>query len=304
VTLEGRRRLVGLVLFEGWALGAAAGALATSRQTASKWVRRYVEEGEGGLLDRSSAPRRIPHRTPQDLVDQVLRLRHRRLVGWAIARQLALARSTVGAILRRHGLGRLSALDPPPRPVRYEWERPGELLHLDTKKLGRIAGVGHRIHGDRRTRQRGIGWEFAHVAIDDHSRLSYVEVLPDERIPRALAFLERALAFFASQGIARVERIMTDNGCAYVSRAFAAFCEQRSIRHLRTRPYTPRTNGKAERFIQTLQREWAYAAAYPSSRERTRALRSYLLFYNHRRPHSALGLLPPSSRVQGCEQRA
>jgi len=304
LSLQARLRLVRLVLVEHWAIGPAASAVGASRRTASKWIRRFREEGEAGLHDRSSAPRRIPHRTSEALVRRILDLRHRRLVAWAIARALSLPRSTVGAILRRHGLGRLRALEPAVVPRRYERERPGELLHVDIKKLGRIERVGHRIHGDHSLQVRGAGWEYAHVAIDDHSRLSYVEVLTDERGPSVVAFLNRALAFFKAQGISRVESVMTDNGPAYRGQLFAELCRRRSLRHLFTRPYTPRTNGKAERFIQTLLREWAYERPYSTSRQRTRALEPYLRFYNRRRPHSALGLRPPVSRLERREQRA
>ena len=304
LSLQARLRLVRLVLVERWAIGPAASAVGASRRTAGKWVRRYREEGEGGLHDRSSAPRSIPHRTAPPLVSKILELRHRRLIAVAIARALGLPRSTVGAILRRHGLGRLSALEAPALAVRYERERPGELVHLDTKKLARFDRPGHRVHGDRSRQPRGRGWEYAHVAIDDHSRLSYVEVLADERGGSATRFLERALLFFERQGIERVERVMTDNGSCYRSRDFAALCRDRSIRQLFTRPYTPRTNGKAERFIQTLLREWAYQRPYANSRLRARALSPYLRFYNRRRPHSALGLRPPVSRLKSWEQRA
>jgi len=221
------------------------------------------------------------------------------MTGDRIARQLGLPRSTVGAVLRRLGLGHLKALDPPPPIVRYERERPGELLHLDTKKLGRIGGVGHRITG-RRTgainRHHGIGWEVLHVCIDDASRLAYTELLPDEKKQSAIAFLDRALDWFARHGVA-VERIMTDNGSAYRSHNFRAACARAGLKHIRTRPYTPRTNGKAERFIQTSLREWAYARAYQSSAERGDAMQPWIADYNHTRPHSALGGQPPASKL-------
>ena len=284
-------------------MGLAAKAVGLSRKAAGKWVQRYRSQGEAGLADRSSAPRSIPHRTSKQVVSRVLALRHKRLVAWAIARQLDLPRSTVGAILRRHGLGRLSALQPKVPVIRYERERPGELIHLDTKKLGKIQGIGHRIHGDRRRKSRGVGWEFAHLAIDDHTRLSYVEVLPDEGGETTASFLERALGFFARHHI-KVERLLTDNGSGYRSHAVNAVCYQAGIRHLWTRPYTPRTNGKAERLVQTLLREWAYLRAYRSSKERRLALRSYVRHYNHRRPHGSLGFKPPIVRLRGWNQRA
>jgi transposase InsO family protein len=291
------------VLEEGQQLGLAAKAAGLSRKTARKWIERFQTEGELGLVDRSSAPRSIPHRTSKDVVSRVLALRHKKLVAWAIAQQLKLPRSTVGAILRRHGLGRLSVLEPKQPVIRYERKSPGELLHLDTKKLGRIQGIGHRIDGVRRHHTRGIGWEFAHLAIDDNTRLSYVEVLPDEGGETTGRFLERALRFFDRHRI-RVERILTDNGSGYRSNAVNAICYQAGIRHLWTKPYTPRTNGKAERLVQTLLREWAYRRAYRSSKERTQALKPFLRHYNHRRPHAALGLKPPIARLRGWNQRA
>ncbi len=298
-----RRLVVRRVLEEGWPIGLAAKAVGLSRKAARKWIERYRAEGDAGLLDRSSAPRSIPHRTSKEVVSRVLSLRHKRLVAWAIAQQLGLPRSTVGAILRRHGLGRLSALDPKQPVIRYERDNPGELIHLDTKKLARIQGIGHRIHGDRRRMSRGVGWEFAHLAIDDHTRLSYVEVLPDEGGSTTAFFLKRALGFFARHRI-RVERLLTDNGNGYRSKDFEAVCAEAGIRHHWTRPYTPRTNGKAERLVQTLLREWAYVRAYRSSIERTRSLRRYLRHYNHRRPHGALGFKPPIARLRGRHQPA
>ena len=298
-----RQLLARRVLEEGWPVGLAAKAVGLSRKAARKWIGRFQTEGEQGLVDRSSAPRSIPHRTSKQMVSRVLTLRHRKLVAWAIAQQLDLPRSTVGAILRRHGLGRLSALEPKVPVIRYERERPGELIHLDTKKLAKIQGVGHRIHGDHSQKARGVGWEFAHLAIDDHTRLSYVEVLPDEGGETTASFLERALAFFSRHHI-RVERMLTDNGSCYRSNAVNAVCYQAGIRHLWTRPYTPRTNGKAERLVQTLLREWAYLRAYRSSKERSLALRSYVRHYNHRRPHGSLGFKPPIARLRRWNQRA
>src|SRR5262245_9104078 len=213
-----RRLLVRRVEEEGVSIGLAAKAVGLSRKAASKWIARYRAEGEKGLLDRRSTPKHIPHRTKPEVVSKILALRHRRMVAWAIARELRLPRSTVGAILRRHGLGRLSALETPVPVVRYERSAPGELVHLDTKKLGRIRGIGHRIHGDRRRCSRGVGWEFAHLAIDDHTRLSYVEVLPDEGGETTASFLARALSFFARHKI-QVERMLTDNGAGYRSSA-------------------------------------------------------------------------------------
>jgi transposase InsO family protein len=294
MTPKGREALVRRAMAEG--VGPAAKAVGLSRRTVAKWCARWRREGQAGLLDRSSRPRRLARCTAKPVVDRVLALRHERLVAAAIAERVRLPRSTVGAILRRHGLGRLKALQPAVPVVRYERASPGELLHVDIKKLGRIGRVGHRIHGDRTTRVRGIGWEYAHVAVDDHSRLAYLDVLPDETAESCTAFLERALRFYGRHGIT-VQRVLSDNGPGYRSQLFNAVCGAEHIRHLYTRPYTPRTNGKAERLVQTLLREWAYARPYTSSRQRTAALRPWLKHYNHRRPHGGLGLRPPISRV-------
>jgi transposase InsO family protein len=298
-----RQLLVRRVLDEGWSVARAAQAVGLSRTCARRWVQRFEAEGEAGLLDRTARPRRMPGRTPAHLEERVIALRRTRLVAVAIARELRLARSTVGAILRRHGLGRLRALDPKPEVVRYERETPGELVHLDTKKLGRIRGIGHRIDGVRKHRTRGIGWEHAHLAIDDHTRLSYVEVLPDDTGATTADFLCRALRFFERRGV-RVQRVMTDNGSGYKSSLVEAVCVERGIRHIWTRPYTPRTNGKAERLVQTLLREWAYVRPYRSSSERTKRLRGYLDHYNHRRPHAGIGGVPPINRLRKWKQRA
>ena len=233
---------------------------------------------------------------PLDRLERVLALRRERRSASEIAGMIKVPRSTIARWLARNGLGRLRQLASPEPARRFQKETAGELLHLDVKKLGRIGRVGHRITGDRRTRVRGIGWEFVHVAIDDASRLAYVEVLEDERAPTTASFLQRALGFFASSGV-RVQALLTDNGSAYRSYLFAASCAQLGLHHLRTRPYRPRTNGKAERFIQTLQREWAYAFPFPSSRLRTALLTRYLHFYNCHRAHASLGGVPPISRL-------
>lgn len=250
------------------------------------------------LHDRSSAPGRTPHATPAVTIEAVEALRRQRMSGPVIARELSLPRSTVGAILRRLGLGRLAALEAKPPAIRYERQRPGELIHVDTKKLGRIQGVGHRITGQQSgmTKNRGIGWECLHVAIDDASRLAYTEVLADEKKDTTCAFTTRAMAWFARHGVT-VDRLMSDNGSAYKSHAFRELLAGLGVRHIRTRPYTPRTNGKAERFIQTSLREWAYAAPYRSSAERTDAIPSWIDAYNTRRPHSALNGIPPFQRL-------
>jgi transposase InsO family protein len=299
LTPQGRLLMVRRIDEEGWKVASAATAAGLSERRAYEWLKRYRAGGEIALHDRNSTPARYRHPTPSTRDAEIERLRRYRMSGDRIARQLGLPRSTVGAVLRRLGLGRLKALDPAVPVVRYERERPGELLHLDTKKLGRIEGVGHRITG-RRTgainRHHGIGWEALHVAIDDASRLAYIELLPDEKKESATAFLGHALDWFARQGV-RVERIMTDNGSAYRSHDFRHRLAQQGIIHIRTRPYTPRTNGKAERFIQTSLREWAYARAYLSSAERGQAMQPWIASYNHSRPHSALGGKPPATRL-------
>lgn len=296
MTVHGRALLVKRVDSEGWGVAEAASAAGVSERTAFKWLARSRSGGERMLHDRSSAPARCPHRLPAATVAEIERLRRTRMTGPQIARQLAMPRSTVGAVLRRLGLGRLSALDPKPPVVRYERAAPGELIHIDTKKLGRIDGIGHRITGDRRGQKKGIGWDLVHVCIDDASRLAYTEILPDEKKASACAFLTRALAFFQSHGVT-VERVMTDNGSAYRSHDFRDLCVANRLRHIRTRPYTPRTNGKAERFIQTSLREWAYARAYNSSAERTDAMIPWIDAYNTQRPHSALANQTPWLRL-------
>jgi transposase InsO family protein len=282
-------------LEQGWTLRCAAESAGVSVRTVSKWRRRYREEGELGLLDRSSAPVRVPHRTPEERVRAITLLRRERLTGWEIAERLGMPLSTVSTVLTRIGLGRLSRLEPPEPPNRYQRERPGELLHIDVKKLGRIGRPGHRVNGDRRTRSRGIGWEYVHVCVDDATRLAYVEVLENEKAVTAVGFLRRAIAHFAEQGV-RVERVMTDNGPCYRAIVHALACRSLGIRHLRTRPYRPRTNGKAERFIRTMLGGWAYGAIYQTSTQRQRALPAWLDFYNQRRPHGSLSRQTPAER--------
>jgi transposase InsO family protein len=277
-----------------------AADFAISPRTAYKWRARHRQGGEAALHDRSSRPQRIPRMTEATRAELVVRLRHCRLTGPEIARALKMPRSTVAAILKRAGLQRLKTLDAVPPVQRYQWAHPGQLIHLDIKKLGRIKGIGHRISGDRSQRARGVGWEFVHVAIDDCSRLAYVEVLADERGDTAAGFLLRALASFRQRGI-RVWRVLTDNGSAYRSHAFRATCQRFRIRPMRTKPYTPRTNGKAERLIKTLLHEWAYAIPYTSSRARTAALPRWLAYYNGRRPHGALNGQTPLARLQRGE---
>lgn len=299
-----RALLVQRVTVEGWTVTAAAEALGVSRRTAHKWLARYRFAGLTGLRDRSSRPRNIPRATPVEWRELIVRLRGYRMTGARIALLLRLPRATVARVLKRAGLERLKFLEPQEPIRRYEWSRPGDLLHVDIKKLARIGAVGHRIHGDRQRRKRGLGWEFVHVVVDDYTRLAYVEVLPNETGATTVAFLRRALAWYRSHGI-RVERVLSDNGSAYKSHRFTAFCRAYGMRHIRTRPYRPCTNGKVERFIQTLLREWAYAIPYSSSRARTADLVRWLSFYNQRRPHGSLHGRPPISRLEvRCEQRA
>ncbi|MEE8278086.1 MAG: IS481 family transposase [Thermoanaerobaculia bacterium] len=291
-----REVLVRRVLRQGWSVPEAAEAAGLSARTAYKWLQRYKAEGLSGLADRSSRPRRSPGRTPRARRRSVVALRRQRMSGAEIAAQLDLSPATVARILRRQGLSRLKSLEPTEPPRRYEKKHPGELLHLDIKKLGRIRGVGHRMTGNRQHRSRGIGWDFVHICIDDASRLAYVEVLSDERQNTSAGFLERAVAWFARHGI-QAQRILTDNGSCYRSKLFAKTCRHLALRHSFTRPYRPRTNGKAERLIQTLLREWAYRFVYHSSIQRQRCLNRYLHFYNCHRQHQALNRLPPASRL-------
>ena len=296
---KGRAVMVKRIVEEGWSLAAAAEAAGVSERTASKWARRYRCEGEAGLYDRSSEPHLVPHATPEDRIEAIAALRRVRLTGAEIALALGMAVSTVSAVLARIGLGKLGALEPLEPPNRYERARPGELLHIDVKKLGRIErGAGHRITANRGPgqRSRGAGWEFVHVCVDDATRLACVEVLANEKATTAIGFLRRAIAFYRSRGIS-VEGLMTDNGPAYLSIAHAVACKALGIKHIRTRPYRPRTNGKAERFIRTILGGWAYGAIYRDSAERTAALSGWLEFYNWRRPHGSLAKRPPGARL-------
>jgi len=290
-----RATIVDHVRAGGWS-SEQAFALGVSVRTGFKWWQRFRAEGVAGLQDRSSRPNQIAKRTAPAREQLVLRLRECGLYAREIAAKLRMPRSTVSAILKRHAAGRLSDLAPSEPARRYEQKSPGELLHLDVKKLGRIRGLGHRVTGDRAMRARGAGWEYVHVAIDDYSRLAYVEVLANEEATTTSAFLRRALAFFRIHGI-RVRRLLTDNAKNYTAHAFQALCHSRSINHRRTRPYRPCTNGKAERFIQTLLREWAYKRPYTSSRRRTAALPRWIHRYNHHRPHGSLGGRSPITRV-------
>ena len=301
---SGRRRLVMQVVVERSTLASAAQSAGVSVRCARKWVSRYRAEGEDGLYDRSSAPQRVANRTETTRIDAIVTLRRLRFSAAEIAETLRMALSTVSGILTRTGLGRLGR-GGLAQPVRYERSRPGELVHIDVKKLGRIRGAGHRATGKRssqaRTRRNGrrvgvAGWEYVHIAIDDFSRLAYAEVLDDEKATTAIGFLRRAIAFYARHGI-HVEQLMTDNGAAYRATLHAIACHALGIHHLRTRPYRPQTNGKAERFIRTLLAGWAYGPIYRTSHERTRALDGWIWTYNHRRRHSALGHQPPITRT-------
>jgi transposase InsO family protein len=294
-TCPASRRLMCERIQTGWSVKAAASAAGVSERRAREWRRRW-EAGDRELEDRSSVAHSIPARTPAAVEEAVCALRELRFSGTRIAQALGMSERTVRAILARNGLSRLPRADAHEPANRYERPQPGELIHIDVKKLGRIGREGHRIHGDRTRRTRGLGWEFVHVCIDDCTRMAYVEVLENERADTVCAFLERAVGWFAEHGI-QVQRVMTDNGNGYRSHAHAAVCRRLGIRHIFTQPYRPKTNGKAERLIQTLLREWAYAAAFPTSNARRRALPAFLTRYNTIRPHKALGGIPPSQRL-------
>jgi transposase InsO family protein len=306
LSLNKRRLLCRRVVEDGWSLGSAAAAAEVSERTASKWVGRFRVEGELGLLDRSSAPRLVWNRTAEERIRAIAALRRLRFTGAQLAELFGMPETTVSGILTRIGLGRLGRLGLEPAR-RYEKHRPGELVHIDVKKLGRIErGAGHRVTGRRRyngartdlegKRRNTTGWEFVHVAVDDCTRLAYAEVLADEKATTVIAFLKRAVGFYRRHGI-RVERLLTDNGSGYRSALHALACRRLRIKHCRTRPYRPQTNGKAERFIRTMLAEWAYGALYRDSTERTAALPGWLWRYNTQRPHSALGRKTPAARL-------
>jgi transposase InsO family protein len=301
-----RRLAVDRVEREGWTLAAAAEAAGVSVRTVSKWRRRYRVEGAPGLLDRCSVPSLVPARTSEERVALIAALRRLRMTGAEIAEALAMPTSTVSGILTRSGLGKLSRLEPVEPANRYEKQRPGELVHVDVKKLGKIGRPGHRVTGrvsggGHQRRSYDLGWEFVHVCVDDATRLVYVEVLDDEKALTAVGFLRRAVAHFAALGI-RVERLMTDNGSAYRATIHALACKTLGIKHLRTRPYRPRTNGKAERFIRTLLAGWAYGPIYRNSDERRAALAGWLDYYTRRRPHRSLSHQTPAERLQALNQ--
>ncbi|HSM20258.1 MAG TPA: IS481 family transposase [Hyphomicrobiales bacterium] len=306
LTPHSRAELVRRVVLQGQSPKAVAAAFAVSERTMRKWLARYRAEGVAGLRDRSSRPHRFYRPTPRALVKRIEALRRRRWTGKRIAAEVGVSPATVSRILKRLGLNKLKALEPAEPIRRYERAHPGELIHIDIKKLGRFERVGHRITGERsrqssaRGRRHGkawgAGWEFVHVCIDDCSRIAFSQILPDERKQSAVAFLEAAVAYYASLGIT-VARVMTDNGSCYKSFAFKDACQRLGLRHIRTKPYTPKTSGKAERFIQTCLREWAYAQAYPNSDRRAAELPLWLHQYNWHRPHGALKSKPPISRL-------
>ncbi len=298
LTPEGRERMVRAVVDDRKPKAAVARAFRTTAKTVGKWVGRFREHGVEGLRDRSSRPHSLPSQTPLATCDEVERLRRERYTQDQIAAQLGLSRTTVSRILNGRGLSRLACLEPKePRP-RYERETPGEIIHIDIKKLGRFSRPGHRVTGDRhgQSATRGVGWEYVHVAIDDHSRVAYSDIFPNERKESAIAHLEAAVTYYKHLGVT-VTRVMTDNGSCYRSKAFRRACAKLGIKHIRTKPYTPQTNGKAERFIQTTIREWAYATEYHSSEERKADLPGWLHRYNWHRPHADIDKKPPISRI-------
>ncbi len=292
------------VIEELMPVSSVAEQFGVSRSTVYKWVRRYREWGEAGLKDLSSEPRELAHRIGEDAVAVILELRTEyRMTALRIANLLQLPRSTVAGVLERHGVSQLKRLDPPEPVVRFEHDGPGEMVHLDIKKLGRFWRPGHRVTGNPRQDSEGAGWEYVHVCVDDYSRLAYAEVLPDERKESARAFLDRAVQWFATHGV-RIRRVLTDNGSCYRSRTFLDRCDELDIRKKFTRPYRPQTNGKAERFIQTLLREWAYFRVYRTSIERAAVLPLYLTHYNEHRQHGSLNYKPPFSRLPGVHNVA
>lgn len=296
LTPAGREIMVRRVLDAGEAPRDVAAGMGVCEKTVRTWVRRFRAEGRQGLRDRSSRPHRLRAQTPAEIVVWIEALRRERRTGAQIALECGVSDATVSRVLRRLGLNRLKALEPAEPPRRYERDRPGELIHIDIKKLGRFEAIGHRITGDRTGRSRDAGWEFVHVCIDDHSRVAFARVMPSERKESAVPFLEAAVAYYAGLGVS-VDRVMTDNGSCYRSFAFRDACRRLGLKHIRTKAYTPRTNGKAERFIQTALREWAYARAYQNSRQRTDELPRWLHRYNWHRPHHSLDAKPPISRL-------
>ena len=304
LTPKTRRLLVDRVTRFHWPVAKAARAAGVSRQTAHKWLNRFEEAGDEGLEDRSCRPKSLPSRTARKLIRRMVQLRRRRKAGWEIAQELDVPVSTVSKHLKAEGVGRIWRLEEeadPPR--RYEHAAPGDLLHIDAKKLARIEAVGHRIHGDRSRRRYGAGYEVVFVCVDDHTRLAYAEVQPSENAKYATAFFRRALRWFESLGI-DCRRLLSDNAKCYSSKAFTALCDSKDIAQSFTRPYTPQTNGKAERFIQTMKRRWAYKYVYRTSAIRAASLRPWVKHYNHQRPHREIGKKPPMARLRQARQQA
>ena len=302
LTPKGREAMVRSVIEEGLTKAAAAVRFNTTAKTVAKWVERFRAEGVDGLRDRSSRPLSLPSQTPPATCAAVEVLRRQRHTGKQIAAEVGVSAATVSRILRRLGLNRMRDLEPAEPVRRYQREHPGELIHIDIKKLGKFNRIGHRITGDRtgqstqRSRGKGPGWEYVHVCIDDASRIAFSQVMKNEKKGCAVAFLKAAVAYYASLGVT-IERVMTDNGSCYKSVAFRKACKHLRLKHIRTKPYTPKTNGKAERFIQTSLREWAYAQAYNTSKERAAELPRWLHRYNWHRPHGSIGSMPPISRL-------
>lgn len=297
LTPHGRERLVNMIL-GGQTPEAASQAAGVCPRTGRKWCDRFKQEGSAGLADRSSRPHRLRKPTPPEVVERIESLRRQRMPGKEIATTVGVSPATVSRVLKRLGLSKLSALEPAEPPRRYEREQPGELIHIDIKKLGKFNQIGHRITGDRKgqSNSRGVGWEYLHVCIDDASRVAFSRIMQTERKTCAVAFLKAAVAYYKSLGIT-VLRVMTDNGSCYRAHAFARACQRLKLKHIRTKPYTPRTNGKAERFIQTSLREWAYARAYMNSKQRAQELPFFMHRYNWHRPHASIGAKPPISRL-------
>ena len=303
LTPSQRKLLVRRIRKENWAVTEAAEAAGVSRHTAHKWLRRFDSEGPAGLEDRSSHPHRIARRTPPRALQRIERLRRKKRTAWEISEETGIPASTVSRQLQGMGLGRIWRVEEAEAPAqRYELPNPGGLFHIDAKRLVKIGCVGHAIHGDRRRGKRGIGWEVAFVCVDDHTRLAYAEILPSENAKYATAFLRRALRWYESLGI-RCKRILSDNAKCYGSNAFTDLCDEKSIRQTFTRPYTPKTNGKAERFIQTLKRRWAYRYPYRTSALRAASLRPWVKHYNHQRPHRSLGKRSPMARLRESRQQ-
>lgn len=298
LTPRSREVLVERVLGEGQPARAVAQQMGVDAKTVAKWVKRFEAQGPAGLQDRSSRPRRLRNPTPDAVAEQIINLRRQRLCGRQIAKETGVSPATVSRILRANCLNRARDLDPPAAVVRYERKAPGELIHIDIKKLGRFEKPGHKVTGDRtgQSNSRGVGWEFVHVCVDDHSRIAFSQIFPDEKKQSAVAFVKAAVAYYASLGVT-VRQVMTDNGSCYKSHAFRDACKDLGLKHIRTRPYTPQTNGKAERFIQTSLREWAYARTYESSARRARELPVWMHRYNWHRPHGGIQSKTPTSRL-------